>query len=304
MHRFLVFLFAVTTCLGGRATEGWGQDNGGPQEAPAAHSPGFEGTATSFEEALLNSNGIVGNLPTIRVGYMPGDAYFSFRLTSELLKKSRLKEPLEIEYWSPHPTGVFTQEVAFWRLFVEGSDELLPRLDEVYKSLRPNGPHILLRTHRSGGDAVLIEGDGPIALAVDESFDVNDFMMGLRYNSAWTDPGKYATGKTESSPFGIKRTFPYSSLIGYSYIATDWACAEVAPELPAKPPQGVDWSKHVAPANDSTTVLASDIRILVLTTNNIHAYTTPVDQIELIEIAKDGIIRRNWSKDTDRWSGK
>ena len=191
------------------------------------------------------------------VRFMPGEAFFSSRLTEDSLAElKQSQDGVRFVRWrgSPILSGGLGGFAGFSRLALAGmTQDDVDRLQRLYIRLRHDYPkEVVIETDERGAVVTQEELNGFHLLVYNRSFDPVTFRIGLKYNERWMSLPESAVGPPHTGSFfrGVPAVVYYPFVRGSDAIIADWKDAANVEPLKVKAPEGVFWAR-TGPENDA-----------------------------------------------------
>lgn len=231
--------------------------------------------------------------------YLPGDAYFHFRITQGDLARWDGQKDIEVSYWTPSRNDIFLARLGFGRLMLIAAEPwIADGLKNFYADVRPGGPGLLERSFHDEKE-ILTELDGPHALVYAADFPWKEALIGLRFNDAWRKPPWRSPW-----PFDGEHRMRYQSLHsgGPLYLVEDWRGVGTYPVPDFGFPQNFAWADSSPELDEATGQIdASKVQLFLFDDRSFRSYCAASegipDQQSLTVLTQSG--RTNWTSHKD-----
>lgn len=232
---------------------------------------------------------------------MPGDAFFSTRLTAKAAEKLPAEGgTLKFGYAYPEGSGDFCGFAGFTRLEVLGADsDFVKNVRAVHRAIRRDYPLQVEVRVDEDGNRMESELNGIQAFIYNRNADWEKQRIAIKYNEGWFSLPKAAlSGPRSSKPFDMTACMQYVSFVpGAEVVAHDWKYAAKFVGLQAKLPDVEGWGVAGPRIKEPVTVQADDIQLIVLEGGSIDEAYGEEDDVAFYSISAEGVDYCYWSDD-------
>lgn len=248
---------------------------------------------------LLN---LTTSVSAVNLSFMPGDAFFSVRLTAEIVDSLPTEGgTLNLSYAYPKGSGDFCGYAGFEKLTILGaSPDFVDRIKSAYRAARIDVPLQIEINVDEDGNRKEFELNGFDAFVCNRDVDWKKQRIGIKYNEDWFNlPKKALAGPRGKGLFGAtgKTTacMQYVSFVtGARAVEHDWKYAARYAPLGAEVPDIEGWGIAHREIEVPVSVRAKDIDIVVLKHGSIKAAFNQKDGVEFFRISEDGVRYCMW----------
>jgi hypothetical protein len=233
------------------------------------------------------------------LAFMPGDAYFIFLFSEELVDVLPDKGgTVDLPYHTVLvPFGGF--HAGFEHLRIQGvTPQFVQNLRRAYRDHRVHVPKIVSKRIMEDGHPHETEMNPPIGFVYNRDVDWSDQRLALKYNEVWPHLPAEAFAGPDRDLLGKGRqgaAVSYVSLVKtYDAVVEDWGNAARFRPLAAQVPKDVAWGKWGKPIEDPVVVQNNDVQVVVTTQEDLKACFLQKPQARFYQVSRDAISVCRW----------
>lgn len=240
------------------------------------------------------------------VAFMPGDAFFHAKLTSDFVESLPKDGGNLTLVYSPVPmAGGFGGYAGFERMEIKGVPaRMTSALRGLYRKLRRDYAKIVRVNVDANGKEVAKETNGFHLFVYNRDvkwkLEWHDQKIGIKYNEHWTDLPPEAITPSESRPSGFfgGPAIEYESFIEtYAAVVEDWENARRFPELKVDIPKGIPWGLTGPEIMEPVSVDAKNIQLVICPDDSLKLYFQRKRDVEFFAVTVEGVKRFTWTKE-------
>lgn len=228
----------------------------------------------------------------VNIAFMPGDAFYSSRLTAEVVASASTERPLVLHYASP-PGGGFCGFAGFEKLEITGlSEQMVSALRNVYAHNRKHRAKELRIDVDDTGKESAIEINGFKLFVYPKDVDWQQQKIGLKYNEHWMNlPIESMVGRRDSN-YKVKAEHYMPFILTAEAVAEDWKNATRFNALPVRVSEGTGYGLAGPRIEESVSIGADQIQFVVLSDDDLEYYFARTDLGDSFQINIDTTFSR------------
>jgi len=239
------------------------------------------------------------------MGFTPGDAFFVFGLTEELVNDLPEKGGTVTLCYETPLIG-FGGYAGFNNLRIEDvAPQFVDNLRRVYRDHRKSMRKIVGVDILEDGAKRETEMNPPIAFVYNRDVDFSLQRIALKYNEDWPNlPADAFVGPGRDMELGgdvlYGRAEVYQPLVKtYDAVVEDWRNAKRFAPLHVRVPKNVAWGKAHDPIEEPVVAQCKDVQVVVTTEEDLDNYFLRKPGVQFYQVTPEGIDVCRWKAGDD-----